>query len=558
MQTNQTPSPTPNIASRLRRHAAATPDKPAVVMCKGPGRKGAFRTELHTFSELDRDSDAAARGMARAGIGRGTKTLVMLKPSLPFFSCFFALFKLGAVPVFIDPGMGGKRLLECVRALAPEAMVGVPLAHFVRIASRSSFPGFKIAVTVGRRWLWGGVSWNKMREFSNVPFPITQPDGDELAAILFTTGSTGPAKGVEYTHAALDRQVGILSKTFAITEADRDCATFPGFSLFSIALGMTAVVPDMNPVRPGTVYPPNIIKPIQQLGCTFSFGSPALWGRVSAHAIDKKIHLPSLKRVVMAGAPVPAAVHRRLLGGVLPKAGETYTPYGATEVMPVACIGGSEVLAETAKSTAEGKGVCVGPPAPGARVEIIKITDAPIAAWSDALVAQPGEIGEIAVQAEHASRHYHNLPEADAAGKIADGEKFWHRMGDAGYRDDKGRIWFCGRKAHRVKARGGDMFTVCCEAIFNRHPKVKRSALVGVPDGEGFQRPVIVAETVKKLGAEELKRLKPELLELGAANPLTAGIADILFHPGFPTDIRHNAKIRREDLAEWAEGAMGR
>ncbi len=545
-----------NIALRLRAHALRTPDKPAVAICRGPGRDGAFSYVSHSFAELERDSDAAARGLAAAGVGRGAKTLVMLKPSFAFFSCFFALFKIGAVPVFIDPGMGGRRLLECVRVLAPEAMVGIPLAHLVRVLSPRSFPGFKVAVTAGRRWLWGGHSWDTLRRFADEPFPLADTGPDELAAILFTTGSTGPAKGVEYSHAALDRQVGILAEVFSITPDDRDAATFPGFSLFSIALGMTAAVPDMNPVRPGRVEPENVLAPVRELGCTFSFGSPALWERVSAHAEKRGVRLPGLRRVVMAGAPVPAALHARLLGTVLGEGAETYTPYGATEVMPVACIGGREVLAETAALTAAGRGVCVGRPAPGVRVEIIRIDDGPIPAWSDALPAAPGAVGEIAVQADHASRHYHNLPKADALAKIADGPRFWHRMGDVGYRDEKGRIWFCGRKAHRVRTPSGDLFSVCCEAIFNQHPEVARSALVGIPGPDGFERPAVAVESRRPLSAGERETVEAELLRLGGAHDLTASIRDVLFHPGFPTDIRHNAKIRREDLALWAAGEL--
>lgn len=543
-----------NIAKLLRASAQAHPDKPAVVLCDGPGSGGGgrYKSTRYTFGELDRDSDAAARGFLSAGIGRGVKTLVMLKPSFSFFSCFFALFKVGAVPVFIDPGMGGSRLLECVRVLAPEAMVGVPMAHFARVLFRKSFPGFKTAVTCGRRWLWGGWRWDSFRKFSDVEFPIVDTSSDELAAILFTTGSTGPAKGVEYSHGALSRQVRILSEVFGIDERDGDLATFPGFSLFSIALGMTAVIPDMNPVRPGSVNPPNVIEPLLGEGCTFSFGSPALWGRVSEYAVRRGIRLPGLKRVVMAGAAVPAAVHERLLGHILDEGANTFTPYGATEVMPVACIGGREVLSETASGTPEGRGVCVGEPSEGVRVEMIPVDDGPIAEWDEGLSLPVGEVGEITVLAEHASRHYHNLPEADALAKIRFGERVWHRMGDVGYKDEKGRIWFCGRKAHRVRALGGDLFTVCCEGVFNVHPAVLRSALVGVAGEGGFQRPVLVVELREGVGVGEREKIRGELFDLGAANRMTAVIGDILFHSGFPTDIRHNAKIRREDLAIWA------
>lgn len=543
-----------NIANRLRKMAHSHPEKPAVVRYKMWDRV----VEHCTFADLDRDSDAAARGMEAVGIGRGTKTLVMLKPGVPFFSCFFGLFKVGAVPVFIDPGMGGKRLLECVRGLAPEAMVGIPLAHMARVFRKKFFPGFKVAVTHGRRWFWGGEKWDTFRRFAGEPFPIAETDAGELAAILFTTGSTGAAKGVEYSHGALDRQTEILSGTFGITADDRDAATFPGFSLFSIALGMTAVIPDMNPTRPAAVFPPNILEAAHREKCTFSFGSPALWGRVAAFAEEKDVELPHMKRIVMAGAPVPAAVHARLLGGkILPKGAETFTPYGATECMPVACIAGSEVLRGTAAETARGKGTCVGRPTPGVRVEIIRITDGPVPQWHDSLMIPDGETGEIAVCAEHASRHYHNLPEADALAKISDADgKFWHRMGDVGYRDAKGRIWFCGRKAHRVRARGGDLFTVCCEAIFNNHPAVARSALVGIPGGDGsgndFQRPVIIIELKPAYARDNKTAIAGDLADRARAEQMTSGIRDVLFHPAFPTDIRHNAKIRREDLAAWA------
>jgi acyl-coenzyme A synthetase/AMP-(fatty) acid ligase len=284
-----------------------------------------------TFSELERDSDAVARGLLQMGVGPGVKTLVMVRPSFAFFSCIFGLFKCGAVPVVIDPGMGGKRLLECARAVDPGAMVGMPLAHAARVLLPRRFPNLRKNVTVGRRWFWGGESWGRFKRFADAPFAMHEPAPGDLAAILFTTGSTGPAKGVEYGHAAFNRQIDLIADAFGIDrEADVDAATFPGFSLFSIALGMTAVVPDMNPARPGHALPQNIIAAANRQGCTFSFGSPALWSRVSSYAAREGRTFRSLKRVVMAGAPAPAAVHERLLSGVLPEGGETYTPYGAT------------------------------------------------------------------------------------------------------------------------------------------------------------------------------------------------------------------------------------
>ena len=254
----------------------------------------------------------------------------------------------------------------------------------------------------------------------------------------------------------------------------------------------------------------------------------------------------------MAGAPVPVATHGRLLGGVLSGNADTFTPYGATEVMPVACFTGREALSGTAVLGREGKGVCVGRPLPGVRTEIIRIDDGPIAKWDDSILAKSGEVGEIAIQADHASRHYHNLADADMLARITDGGRFWRRMGDLGYKDDQERLWLCGRKSQRVCTRKGDMFTLCCEAVFNRHPAVVRSALIGLPEKAGFARPAIIIEPNRRLGRSERFRLAAELFRMGRNSPVSAAIETLFFYPAFPTDIRHNAKIGREALAAWA------
>jgi len=257
----------------------------------------------------------------------------------------------------------------------------------------------------------------------------------------------------------------------------------------------------------------------------------------------------------MAGAPVPAAVHECLLRRVLAAGAETHTPYGATEALPVCSITGNEILAETDGSSRVGAGICVGQPVPGVTLRIIRITDEAIPEWDESRCLKPGEIGEIVVKGPMVTPAYFGLPEATAKAKIRDGDAIWHRMGDAGCLDDRGRVWFCGRKSHRVPTAAGVLFTVPCEAIFNQHPDVFRSALVGIPTGNDSREPVMIIEAAKgkfprTRGGRD--RFTKELLELGAANPKTAGIQRVLFREVFPVDIRHNAKIRREDLAAWA------
>ncbi len=553
------PDPRHNIAHYLPAVASLQPSRRAVVYPEGRDRTGRVAYTHLTFAQLDRLCDRYAWGLREAGVEQGMKTLLMVRPSLDFFALTFAIFKIGAAPVLIDPGMGWGSFMRCVEQVGPEAFLGIPAAHVLRLLRRRFFRSVRIPVTLGTRWFWGGCSVGGMPE-RDEPFPVCPVEADNLAAVLFTTGSTGPAKGVVYSHRIFVTQTEILREQYGIGPGDIDLPCFPLFALFSTALGATAVIPDMDPTKPARVNPDRIVEPILNQGVTYSFGSPTLWARVGAHCAERGIRLPSLTRIIMAGAPVPAYVHERLLGKVLPEGAQTYTPYGATESLPVANFTGREMLAETAARTRAGEGMCVGRPLPNVTCRIIRITDEPIAEWDESLVVPDGTIGEICVKGDVVTRAYHNLPEATRLAKIADGETVWHRMGDVGYLDGKGRIWFCGRKSHRVETGSETLYSVRCEAVANEHPAVYRSALVGVGEDRRRQTPVLILEPhpgqyPRDPAAEQA--LRAEVLERLAANPETAGIRQLLLHPAFPVDIRHNAKIRREELAQWAAKRVG-
>jgi olefin beta-lactone synthetase len=238
----------------------------------------------------------------------------------------------------------------------------------------------------------------------------------------------------------------------------------------------------------------------------------------------------------------------------IPADGDVHTPYGATEALPVASIAASEVLSETAARSATGAGTCVGRRFPGIEWRVIRITDEPLRTTGEAEVLPPGEIGELIVRGPVVTTEYVTRTQSNALHKIADGEGFWHRMGDVGYLDGQDRFWFCGRKSHRVITAGGTLFTIPCEAIFNQHPRIYRSALVGVGQ-PGQQRPVIIVEPWPehrpKSQADE-RQLLFELAAVARQHALTAAISDFLVMDALPVDIRHNAKIFREKLAAWA------
>jgi acyl-coenzyme A synthetase/AMP-(fatty) acid ligase len=316
---------------------------------------------------------------------------------------------------------------------------------------------------------------------------------------------------------------------------------------------MTSVLPEMDPTRPAHVDPRKIIDAVTHFGVTNLFGSPALIQRVGRYGEAQGVKLPSLRRVISAGAPVPASAVERFRA-MLSDGAQVHTPYGATEALPVCSVGSDEILGETRHRTAQGGGVCVGRPADGMTVKVIRISDDPIAAWSDELEVPSGEIGEITVRGPVVTRAYYNRAEATALAKIADpvSGELYHRMGDLGYLDESGRVWFCGRKSQRVVTPQGTYYTIPCEGVYNAHPAVYRTALVGVPRG-GVTEPVLCVEREKGTGTTiSDAALRAELLALGAANAHTKAIRTILFHSGFPVDIRHNAKIFREKLAAWA------
>jgi acyl-CoA synthetase (AMP-forming)/AMP-acid ligase II len=544
---------TANIASHLPVMAEKQPETFAVVKQSKKKLKTASYDEAYTYKQLDEVSDVIANGLEAYGIKKGTRTVLMVKPGLDFFALVFALFKLEAVLVAVDPGMGIKNLGKCLQEAEAEAFIGNTQAHAARMILGWSKDTIHKTILVGSNVLTKFLltDLDKIRSLAKQSIrKNNETKAEDIAAILFTSGSTGIPKGVVYTHANFTAQVNALKELYNIQPGEIDLATFPLFALFAPALGMTSIIPVMDFTKPGSVDPTRIIDAVNQYKCTNMFGSPALLNRVGKWSENKEIKLPSLKRVLSAGAPVSTSVlnkFKRLLNSNT----QIFTPYGATESLPVCSIGSDEILNETAKQTAMGKGVCVGQPVPKLDVRIINITDDVISEWGDEYELPINKIGEICVRGPQVTRSYFNRNKETGLAKIRCKDGFYHRMGDVGYIDEKDRLWFCGRKSHRVITESETLFTICCEAIFNSHPFVFRSALVGAINN-GKTVPVICIELEAEHKRFNKKELTEELLVLAAGSDVTKNIKHILYHSGFPVDIRHNAKIGREKLAVWA------
>lgn len=551
----KTTNTTFNVASCLPRMAEKMPSKLAVVFPSGVKAISTSHKRL-TFYQLNEESSSYAWGLHKLGVREGERVLLMVKPGCEFMVLAFSLFRMGAIPILIDPGMGLLNLLKCIKQVGPGALIGGPLVHLVKALRGEYFSSIKNSIIIGRKFLWKGTPLNAIRHNGLRDFAPVKKKKDDPAAILFTSGSTGAPKGVLYQHGMFMKQVEQIKSHYGICETDVDLPAFPLFALFSVAIGMTCVIPDIDFAKPAKVNPKKIVKTILKHNITTSFGSPAIWSRVGEYCLKHRIRLPSLKRILMAGAPVPGHVLEKF-SNILTSRADTFIPYGATEALPVTSMRGKERL-KTEEKSRKGAGTCVGKPLPGMTVKIILITDVPIPVMGDNLLVGKGEKGEIIVKGDVVTREYFCMKEQTALAKISDGDTFWHRMGDIGYFDEEGLLWFCGRKDHRVVTKNKTLFPVPCEAVFNQHPGVYRSALVGVGP-ENNKRPIIIIEPEKRKMPSFLwcrKQFVNELLEMGRKFEHTKDISVVLFHPSFPVDIRHNVKISRGKLSLWAEGKL--
>jgi acyl-CoA synthetase (AMP-forming)/AMP-acid ligase II len=539
-----------NFTSLLRERALAFPEAPALIAPNDGGRRPVRDWNVITFGDLDRRADAFAHGFSLRGAKKGDRALFLVKPSVDCYAALFGLLRLGVVPVLIDPGMGVRGVLRCVEQIRPASVVALPVVHAIRTLRPGPFHSATLHVTAGSRWFWGGVRLEDCEvppDTALEPAPVSPQDD---ALIAFTSGSTGPAKGVSFTSAMIRRQTELLQEQYDWRPGGRIVMCFAAFVLFTVSCGVTTIIPAMNLSKPAAARPERIVEAANEHRADFVFGSPILWMNLVRHPQRETLRFETVRQVTTTGAPISLDLHEKFRKH-LPDHASLHTPYGATEALPLTTIDSEEVLRDTARATRAGKGTCVGRPFPGVGIEVIRVTDDPIPSWSDDLRVAPGEIGEVVASGTVVSPSYKENEAADATAKIRRGDTVLHRMGDLGFLDGEGRLWFCGRKAHRLQTPTGVVPPVPVENLFNQHPSVFRSALVGVGP-VGRQAPVLCVElhAPARLTAE----LEQELAGLAAGTGWEGLVQGFLQHAGFPVDPRHNTKIDREALRTWATG----
>lgn len=539
-----------NIAWRLKKQAELYPSKVAVKMPKRR-HNGQYDYNCITFNELDQLSDHYASSLLKAGAKRGDRVLLFMRPSLSFHAMVFALYKARLVPVMIDPGMGRKNLLKCIQDCKPNVMIAEGEVFLAKKIFKKNFTGIKLGISTGKFKFGADFKEKDLLKIAKDKVDYESTPDDELAAILFTSGGTGAPKGVLYTHGIFDRQTSMLQELFNLTPSETDLPGFPLFSLFTLAMGMTSVIPDMDPRKPAQCNPEALVKNIIDNKCSFVAGSPAIWERVAHFCTTHDLKLPSVKYVVMFGAPVRHEIHE-MFQTILPN-GDTYTPYGATECLPVSIANGKDLLINTKEKSMKGSGTCIGKAVPGVEIKIIKSSNVEIANLTDAEILPANQVGEIIVCGPTVTLGYDGNASATAKSKIHSDHGIYHRMGDVGYLDEQGHLWFCGRMAHVFSHENQVKYSIPTEAIFNTHPEVKRSALITYKKGNVI-KPAIAIElkNIKSTSCARREEIAKELKARASEFSHTKDIDTIFYAKTFPVDVRHNIKIDRKKLGEAA------
>ena len=517
--------------------------------------------QVTSFDELHRRVNGIASGLTALDLQRGDRVAVLVPPSRDLLATVYGCWRAGAVTVIADRGLGLRSLGAAVRAAHVQWVVGHPSALAAARVLRWA-PGARM-IAVGSRTVLGAVTTLDQLTASGAPLPPA-PTGDDPAAVLYTSGATGPAKGVRYLHEQMTAQRDILADVYGITAHDRLVAAFAPFALYGPALGITSTIPDVDVAAPGTLTAEALGAAVASVDATIVFAAPAALANVNRTATGVDPRFAKVRLVLSAGAPVPVAT-LRAAAALFPTA-ELHTPYGMTECLPVADIDLIAIEAATAQvclgPPVPGAGVCVGPPVPpvpGAGVCV-----GPPVAGASLLIAPlgfpaqhpvgalaVGETGEVLVCAPWVSDGYDQLWRTEHDARPSDAEGIvWHRTGDVGHLDREGRLWIEGRSVHVIDAGRGPITPVPVEVAVERLVGIDRAAAVGVGP-PGCQQLVIVVEAAD--GSDGL-----------ADDELTAQVRAAVAHPvaavatvaALPVDIRHNTKIDRTAVAKWASALL--
>ena len=499
-----------------------------------------------SFAALDADVRRVAAGLIEHGVEHGDRVALLIPPGLDLTVCLYACWRMGAVVVLVDAGLGARGISRALKSATPRYIIGIPRA--LTAARLLGWPGRRISAVdltprVARA-LGVSTTLNELRARGDGrPAPPTPADSDP-AAVVFTSGATGPAKGVSYRHHQLQAQRDVLARLYGISADDRFVAAFAPFALYGPAMGVPSVVPDMSVTAPGSLRAVALAEAAEAIGASLVFASPAALANVIATAGDltprHREALAQVRLLLSAGAPVPSSVLRAAVE-VMPNA-EAHTPYGMTEVLPV-----SDITPAGIDAAGAGNGVCVGRPLPEVSVAISALDAAGRATGE--LTTQADVAGEVCVQAAHVKDGYDKLWVTQHASAQP---PHWHRSGDVGHLDQQGRLWIEGRMIHIITTADGPVTPVGIEQAVESLSEVGHAAAVGVGPS-GTQQVVVVVVPAEPPARPDLA---PRALAERVRAVVCVDIAAVFVVPALPVDKRHNSKIDRTRVGRWASAAL--
>lgn len=540
-----------DLASEVRQTAAEFPERTAVME---PYRAaGGWKFRTWTYRQLSRDADVVAAALQAKGYGAGTRIVFMAPPSYQASVVGIALSQLGVTSFAIDPSVGYLNVAERLRHIKPQAYVGIPLSQLGRVFFGWG-PRFLKKSIVLDGWFPGATTFKELVSFSGSLQQKPPVSVDAPCHVLYTTGSTGPAKPAMYTQRQFVNVYRTAHYSWRFNEVDGvpvDMAAFPAFMYIVLSAGGTMVVPPINfaRVRPATTPARDVCEVIEAAKVTSLFASPAFLERIAQYANAHPAPLRSLRRTVGGGAPLFSPLVRSLLEVIHPE-GDACPNYGATEALPSTEISGREALAETAERTAAGEGICVGQPFPNVEVQVVSPIDGKSTQLKDYQALATGVEGELIVCGPNISTAYYNDEKSTLKNKLyGDDGRVWHRLGDVGHLDEKGRVWVQGRISQCIRLDDELLLPIAIEARFDRHPKVRRSGLASRRNHQGVQEAVVAVELKQRLGAAEKAQLLAELQALTKTDAALARVSEVVILDALPVDPRHNAKIERGKLS---------
>jgi acyl-CoA synthetase (AMP-forming)/AMP-acid ligase II len=547
-----------NVSRHIVELAQVSAYKQAITCLAGRDSNGKMSYSHLTFRQLDQRSNELARGLQQAGVIRGTRAALQMLPGIEWFSITYALLKIGAVPILLQPALGIRKMAQCVKAVEPEILITEPKYQALQTFNANNYQSVHLHISTEKRWYSKGISITDLQKNDHASFQPAEMRSHDTGMIVFSTScESEKPKPTVFTHGMLNAIIELIRSVMAVTLESTLVTPFPFFMILAPATGIRQIIPASHSLKANKLDPRILVETIWDYGVTHLLMSSTRLMMLTEFLRNEAIFLPSMQRIASWGEPYPAFELQKLHSFINEKT-QIFPIYGMAEAPVISTLGSHKIVSETQVKTERGFGLCQGQVVDGLEIRIIEVNDRPIDNWSDDLLVDKGGIGELVVKGEAVSRQYYNNSKNDALHKIPDGKFMWHRTGDIGWQDTKGHFWFCGRKQDRITiAENETLYTIPCEAVFMQHERVHRCIIVGVGPVP-YQTPVLIIELAPGDSGKYISTLTHELRDLALAYPHTGNIKNILFRKSFPVHSLYHQKINRKQLTIWAAKKLGK